>query len=121
MKENIFVTLIRKIELQSIIVLTITLLVGLHLLNKSQTLISIQSIIGSIIMGFGILYTFVSFFTNNIRESYKDVILEYKSTISTLRESTEYISKTYQDAIDTTAKDYSDSGYKPLEQDGTSQ
>lgn len=53
----------------------------------------------------GLLYTFGSFFSNQIKESYKDVISEYKNTISTLRSSHKDIQKSYQDTLSNTSKE----------------
>ncbi len=89
--------LIKKIELQSVLVLLITLLFGYLLLSKDNSLSTPAGILGSVTIGLGILYTFGSFFSNQIRESYKDVISEYKATISTLRSSTKDVAKLYQE------------------------
>lgn len=88
--------LIKKIELQSILVLFITLVIGCFLLKIDNSFKSPAGILGTVSISFGILYTFGSFFSNQIRESYKDVILEYKSTIATLRTSQKAIEKSYQ-------------------------
>jgi hypothetical protein len=93
--------LIKKIELQSILVLLLTLLAGYFLLKIDNSFNTPAGILGTISIGFGILYTFGSFFSNQIRESYKDVILEYKATISTLRSSHKDIQKSYQDTMGT--------------------
>ena len=81
--------LIKKIELQSVLVLFLTLLFGFLLLNKDNSLSSPAGILGSISIGMGLLYTFGSFFSNQIKESYKDVISEYKNTIFTSNASKE--------------------------------
>ncbi len=96
--------LIKKIELQSIIVLTLTLLAGYFLLKINNSFKTPAGILGTISIGFGILYTFGSFFSNQIRESYKDVILEYKMTISTLRTSQRDIQQSYQETLRTKEK-----------------
>ena len=93
--------LIKKIELQSIIVLLLTLLAGYFLLKIDNSFNTPAGILGTISIGFGILYTFGSFFSNQIRESYKDVISEYKATISTLRSSHKDIQKSYKDNLST--------------------
>jgi hypothetical protein len=95
--------LIKKIELQSVLVLFLTLLFGWLLLNKDNSLSSPAGILGSVSIGMGLLYTFGSFFSNQIKESYKDVISEYKNTISTLRSSHKDIQKSYQDTLSGTA------------------
>ena len=97
--------LIKKIELQSVLVLFLTLLFGWLLLNKDNSLSSPAGILGSVSIGMGLLYTFGSFFSNQIKESYKDVISEYKNTISTLRSSHKDIQKSYQDTLSGTTKD----------------
>ena len=97
--------LVKKIELQSVLVLFLTLLFGLLLLNKDNSLSSPAGILGSVSIGMGLLYTFGSFFSNQIKESYKDVISEYKNTISTLRSSHKDIQKSYQDTLSGTTKD----------------
>ena len=91
--------LVRKIELQSVLVLFIALLFGFLLLNKDNSLSTPAGILGSISIGFGILYTFGSFFSNQIKESYKDVIREYKSTISILRSSNKDAQNYYKDTL----------------------
>ena len=88
--------LIKKIELQSILVLFITLLFGTILLKQDNTLTTPSGVLGSVSIAVGILYTMCSFFSNQIKESYKDVISEYKSTISTLRSSHKTIQDSYQ-------------------------
>ena len=75
--------LVKKIELQSILVLFLTLLSGCFLLNKDNSLSTPAGILGSISIGFGILYTVLSFSANQIKESYQDVINHYKTIIST--------------------------------------
>lgn len=97
--------LIKKIELQSVLVLFLTLLFGWLLLNKDNSLSSPAGILGSVLIGMGLLYTFGSFFSNQIKESYKDVIGEYKNTITTLRSSHKDIQKSYQDTLSGTTKD----------------
>lgn len=97
--------LIKKIELQSILVLFLTLLFGFLLLNKDNSLSSPVGILGSVSIGMGLLYTFGSFFSNQIKESYKDVIAEYKNTISTLRSSHKDIQKSYQDTLSSQNKE----------------
>ncbi len=87
--------LIKKIELQSVLVLAITLVVGYFLLSKDNSLKTPAGILGSVCIGFGILYTLISFFSNQIRESYKDLISEYKSHIGTLKISQQSIEKGY--------------------------
>ncbi|MFA6227188.1 MAG: hypothetical protein WC631_01755 [Candidatus Paceibacterota bacterium] len=96
--------LIKKIELQSILVLFITLLAGCWLLNGANNFTSPRGILGTISISVGLLYTIISFFSNQIRESYKDVISEYKSTIGTLRSSSKDIEKSYQ-ALSSQGKD----------------
>ncbi|MFH1456487.1 MAG: hypothetical protein ABIF17_00020 [Patescibacteria group bacterium] len=91
--------LIKKIELQSVLVLFLTLLFGLFLLNKDNSLSAPAGVLGSISIIIGLLYTFGSFFSNQIKESHKDVIAEYKNTISTLRSSHKDIQKSYQETL----------------------
>jgi len=100
---NVWIELVEKIELQSILVLFITLTIGCFLLKIDNSFSTPAGILGSISIGFGILYTFGSFFSNQIRESYKDVISEYKSTIATLRTSHKDIEKSYQGLSTTTS------------------
>ena len=94
--------LVEKIELQSILVLAITLLAGCWLLNASNDISTPRGILGTVSISVGLLYTVISFFSNQIRESYKDVINEYKNTINTLRSSHKDIQKAFQDTISTT-------------------
>jgi len=97
--------LVKKIELQSVLVLFLTLLFGFLLLNKDNSLSSPAGILGSVSIGMGLLYTFGSFFSNQIKESYKDVIAEYKNTISTLRTSHKDIQKSYQDTLSSQSRE----------------
>lgn len=89
--------LIKKIELQSILVLFITIAFGSYLLSTSNDFITPRGILGTISIAVGLLYTLISFFSNNIRESYKDVIEEYKNTIVSLRSASKYIQKSFQE------------------------
>lgn len=97
--------LIKKIELQSVLVLFITLSAGCWLLNGANNFTSPRGILGTISISVGLLYTIISFFSNQIRESYKDVISEYKNTIGTLRSSHKDIQKSYQETISSQGKD----------------
>jgi len=101
------VEIVKKIELQSVLVLFLTLLFGCWLLNKDNSLSTPAGILGSISIGIGLLYTFGSFFSNQIKESYKDVIAEYKNTISTMRSSHKDIQKSYQDTFSSQGKERS--------------
>lgn len=91
--------LVKKIELQSVLVLLLTLLFGYLLLNKDNSFSIPAGILGSVSIIMGLLYTFGSFFSNQIKESYKDVITEYKNTITTLRMSHKDIQKSYQNTL----------------------
>jgi hypothetical protein len=95
---QVLIELIRKIELQSILVLLITLTAGYLLLNKDNSLNTPSGVLGSLCIVIGLLYTYGSFYSNQIRESYKDVISEYKSTINTLRTSTKDMQEMYKGA-----------------------
>jgi hypothetical protein len=96
--------LIKKIELQSVLVLFVTLLFGVALLYKDNSFTKPAGILGCISIGFGLLYTFGSFFSNQIKESYKDIISEYKNTIATLRTSHKGIEQSYQDTLSSQSK-----------------
>lgn len=87
---QVLVELVKKIELQSILVLTITLIFGYLLLKNNNNFSTPAGILGSISIAIGLLYTFGSFFSNQIRESYKDVISEYKAMITTLKSSSNF-------------------------------
>lgn len=104
--------LVKKIELQSVLVLAITLACGSWLLSGANNFNTPRGILGAVSIGFGLLYTFGSFFSNQIRESYKDVIAEYKSTISTLRSSSKDIQKHYQETLTGSRKAPSIGGYQ---------
>ncbi|MEK7173342.1 MAG: hypothetical protein AAB740_05235, partial [Patescibacteria group bacterium] len=97
--------LVKKIELQSVLVLSITLSAGCWLLNGANNFSTPRGILGIISISVGLLYTIISFFSNQIRESYKDVIVEYKNTISTLRSSSKDIQKSYQDTLSSQSKE----------------
>jgi uncharacterized membrane protein len=97
--------LIKKIELQSVLVLFLTLLFGFLLLSKDNSLSNPAGVLGSVSIVIGLLYTFGSFFSNQIKESYKDVILEYKDTIFTLKTSHKNIQESYQDTLSNQSKE----------------
>jgi predicted membrane metal-binding protein len=94
--ENIWIKLIEKIELQSILVLLITLFIGIYLFTFNTTFPNPTAILGSVLIGFGALYTLVSFFTNNIRESYKDIIQEYKDLGQEVSKSYKKLGENYE-------------------------
>jgi len=96
-----WIELIKKIELQSVLILFTTLLFGTILVCNADTGGLPALILGSILIGVGILFTVGSYFSNQIRENYKDIIAEYKITIETLRSSHSGIEKSYQEAMDT--------------------
>lgn len=106
--------LIKKIELQSVLVLFITLIAGCWLLKEANDFSSPRGILGTISISVGLLYTIISFFSNQIRESYKDVIAEYKNTISTLRTSSKDIIKSYQDTVTNQAQAKTVGSYQTL-------
>jgi len=95
---------LKKIELQSILVLFLTLLFGWLLLLKDNSFSTPAGWLGTISIGIGLLYTFGSFFSNQIRESYKDVIQEYKATIITLRTSQKHAKSMNEDGGTSTSK-----------------
>lgn len=108
--------LIKKIELQSILVLTITLFFGYLLLSMDNSFNSPAGALGTLSIAFGVIYTFSSFFSNQIKESYTDVISQYKSTITTLRSSFHDVEKLYQGTQSSASslKPETISGYSPL-------
>jgi hypothetical protein len=101
---QVWVELVKKIELQSILVLIITLLFGFLLLNNNNNFSTPAGILGSVSIAIGLLYTFGSFFSNQIRESYKDVISEYKAMIATLKSSNNFAQKQIKDTLADTKK-----------------
>lgn len=104
--------LVKKIELQSILVLFITLSFGCGLLLKYNNISTPAGILGSVSIIIGLLYTFGSFFTNQTRESYKDVIIEYKSIIATLKIASKHVQGQYKETMsDTTSKPTAVPGY----------
>jgi len=111
-----------KTELQSILVLFIALVFGYNLFKIDNTIYSPAGIAGSILLGFGVLYSFVSFFTINSREHYKDIISEYKTTIKEMRANYKAMHKEYRDSLkDVTEAHYTISGeYKSQIGDRTS-
>lgn len=111
--------LIKKIELQSILVLFITLLFGSILLRMDNSLNSPAGILGSASIAIGIIYTICSFFSNQIRESYKDVISEYKATISTLRSSNKDVTEYYKKTISETKTTKQIGEYQAIESDSS--
>jgi len=106
--------LIKKIELQSILVLFTTLIFGSYLLSNSNDFSSPRGILGTISIAVGLLYTLISFFSNNLKESYKDVITEYKNTITSLRSTTKDIQKSYQDTISSKGESKTVGEYKTI-------
>jgi hypothetical protein len=96
--------LVKKIELQSVLVLFFTLLFGYLLLTHNNSLSTPAGLLGSVSIAFGILYTFGSFFSNNIKESYRAVISEYISIIGTLRSSNEDVQNYYKNTQTNTGK-----------------
>jgi len=107
--------IINKIELQSVLVLFLTLIFGYLLLDKDNSLSSPAGILGSVSIGMGLLYTFGSFFSNQIKESYKDVIAEYKNTISTLRSSHKDVENYYKNTMTKQSKENQIGEYKIIE------
>jgi predicted PurR-regulated permease PerM len=100
-------------------VLLLTLLFGFWLLNIDNSLSSPAGILGSVSIAIGLLYTFGSFFSNQIKESYKDVIAEYKNTINTLRTSHKDIQKSYQDTLTGQSKERTiGESYKTISETG---
>lgn len=108
--------LVKKIELQSILVLFITLAFGCGLLLKNNSVSTPAGILGSISIIIGLLYTFGSFFTNQTRENYKDVINEYKSIIATLKIASKHVQGQYKETMsDTTTKQTTLPGYTVID------
>jgi hypothetical protein len=99
--KNIWIELVKKIELQSIIVLFAMIFAGVGLFIFKDPFPSPTSILGICLIGFGIVYSFASFFTNNLRESYKDIIAEYKSLNIELSKNYKAISDNYLNQIST--------------------
>ena len=91
--------LVHKIEHQSIVVLFITLLAGVVLLRSDPGLSTAAGIMGVVLLASAVLYTFVSFFSNHYRESYRDLITEYKSQIRTLKSMQKFTQKSYESTI----------------------
>lgn len=94
--KDLLIELIKKIELQSVLVLFFTLLFGCFLLYQDNSFTTPAGVLGSISIAIGLLYTFGSFFSNQIRESYKDVITHYESIIKTHKTSAKDVQKFYQ-------------------------
>lgn len=97
--------LVKKIELQSVLVLFMTLLFGFLLLDKDNSLSNPAGVLGSVSIAMGLLYTVGSFFSNQIKESYKDVISEYRNMISTLGSGHKNIQKSYEDTLSSISKE----------------
>ena len=113
-----WIELIRKIELQSILVLLITLLVGAFLLSEDNSISTPAGVLGSLSIAIGLLYTFGSFFSNQQRESYKDVIEEYKATISQMRSSYKSVEQSYK-TLQSTQTQRSIGEYRPMQAEET--
>lgn len=88
-----------KPQLQSIIVLSITATTGYKLYKIANTIYSPAGIAGSIFLALGILYSFVSFFTINLREHYEDIISGYKTMNKETRASYKAMHKEYKDSV----------------------
>lgn len=97
--KEVFLELIKKIELQSIIVLFGMIIAGITLFLIKDPFPSPTSVLGISLIGFGIIYSFASFFTNNLRESYKDIIIEYKALNTELTKNYRAISDSYNKQI----------------------
>ena len=105
--------LVKKIELQSIIVLFITLLFGTTLLYKYNNISTPAGVLGSVSIIIGLLYTFGSFVSNQTRENYKDVITEYKSIIANLKSTSKHVQGQYKQTMsDTNTKEATLGDYK---------
>lgn len=116
---NMWSELVKKIELQSVLVLFITLVFGSYLLHSSNDFSTPRGILGTVSISVGLLYTLISFFSNNIKESYKDVIAEYSNTISTLRSANKDIQKSYQDTISSKGDSKTVGQYQTLSESDT--
>lgn len=88
--------LAQKVELQSILVLLITLGFGYVLVKLDTQLESAVGLLGCVSIAVGLLYTVISFFSIQIKESYKDVILEYKNALAAAHSSHKKIQDFYQ-------------------------
>lgn len=115
--------LMKKIHLQSILVLIITFGIGYFLFKIDNTFYSASGIIGSIVVGFGVLFALVSLFTINLRENYKDIISEYKSIIKTTKSTYETMQEGYKDILENTTKasDQTPKNYKRQIEETTSE
>lgn len=109
--------LVKKIELQSILVLFITLAFGAGLLYKYNNISTPAGILGCISVIIGLLYTFGSFFTNQTRESYKDVISEYKAMIASLKSASKHVQGQYKQTLNDTVsnKEVGPNGYSIIQ------
>lgn len=113
--------LIKKIELQSILVLFITCLLGYLLLKDNNNFNTPAGILGSVSIIIGLLYTLISFFSNQIRESYENVIRVYQDTIKTMNANYGAMQKSFKKAMTNSGSTGVAGGYKSLkdDQDGT--
>lgn len=103
--------LIKKIELQSILVLFISLSFGYFLLRIENNFSSPAGILGSLCIGLGLIYTLGSFFSNQLKENHKDLIAGYKETIATLKSTHKHIQKSYSESLSGQSKIEITSGY----------
>ncbi|MFA6038085.1 MAG: hypothetical protein WC748_08220 [Legionellales bacterium] len=87
--------LAQKVELQSILVLLITLGFGYLLVSLDTKLESAVGVLGCLSIAVGLLYTVISFFSIQIKESYKDVILEYRNALAAAHSSHKVIQDSY--------------------------
>jgi hypothetical protein len=92
--------LIEKIELQSILVLFLTLGFGSFLLYINNSFKTPSGILGTISISVGLLYTLLSFISNIMRENYQFIISDLKS-------SSTYMKKIYKTALDDSADNFS--------------
>lgn len=93
--------IIKKIELQSILVLLITLIAGFMAIQNIDGILG--EILGSILIGFGAIFCLISFLTNNARESSKELVDHYKSIISEYKSLNQELARRYK-----TIGDYQD-------------
>jgi hypothetical protein len=95
-------TFLEKIQLQSVLIILIILYFGVQLLKLNNSIITPAGILGAILIVAGGVAGVSAVAVTQTRESYSDVIAQYKHVISTLKSSNKYTQETLKDTISTT-------------------
>lgn len=114
---NFLKNIVVKQKTQSIIILVITLAAGYKLITIKDCIYHLAEFIGALVIIVGLLYTFVSFFTNQTKENYENIINQYKSLVNMLKTQNKKQYNNMEKGIDTSNKIEEVSGYKKIEEE----